>query len=456
MRKARRMKLGFLPVLLSISVASAFAACGGSTSNSPAAPAADSGATDTDGGAGDDVAPDASDETAPPLDHGAPSTTYPAFKADMPQLNKNTGNILTAPVLVPVTWETDPNVTQIESFTSQIGTTDYWKAIVSEYGTGNATMGTPVHIPVNAANPLPTTLGAQDLDSLVDSGAGSPTTSGWPAPTAQTIYVVFIHPSITVSDGGTSYCDAHIGGYHADSQGGGYPYAINFSCIKGNGALDDLTGTASHEIGEATTDPSPNNGYFGFDNAHVAWSMFQHNQVENGDACEFFSDSFYKEKAPFAFNVQRLWSNAAAAAGKNPCVPAIAGPYFGAAPTAPEMVSFAGRNGATFMAKGFNIPVGQTKTFPVGFFSEAATSGAFSIRAAEGFTPGFGGPTTPRLTVSIDKTSGVNGEIAYVSVTVNTAGSTASGRTYAKANWITLLTSLGGATHFTPVLITNN
>ncbi len=445
------MKLGLFPFLAAVTAACTFGACGGSTSDN--SPAPDAGVT-TDAGI-DPGSPDAADEAPPPLDHGKPSTTYPAFKPDMPAIGRNGGRILTAPVIVPVTWETDPNVARIDSFVDQIGTTDYWATVVKEYGVGVATVGGHVHIPVTAASPLPTTLSTDELEQIVDDGAGAGA-AGWPAPTAQTIYLVFPHPSTAVTattqSGPTPACSV-FGGYHTVTQGN-LIYALALPCSK-NKVLANLTATASHELGEAATDPEPSSGYMGLDSNHISWSMFLRGTTENGDACQYYSDAEYLEAAPFDFQVQRLWSNAAAAAGKNPCVPAAPGPYFGVTPTALEMVSYSGRQGA-IMTKGINIPVGATKTFPVGFFSEAAMSGPFSARVSEGFTPGVVGPSASHLSVSIDKTSGLNGEIAYVTVTVNKAGVTLDTRSYAKANYVTVLASLGGVTHYMPILITNN
>jgi len=446
------MKLSLFPVLLSISAAGAFFACGGSTTSGNVAPQPDAGTTTDEGGAGDDggTGDDASADTGPTVDHGKPSTTYPAFKPEMPTLQGSSAAVLTAPKIVTVTWDTDPNVTQLEAFSDTIGNTDYWKAVTSEYGVGKATSGGHVHVP----GPLPTSFDvAQEMDSFVDNGVAN----GWPSSSAQTIYLVNMHPGINVTAGGSPACQV-FGGYHSLSQNGNI-YAVALPCTTGTRALDTLTVTGSHELAEAATDPRPgggSRGYFGFDQNHVAWSMFQRGQVEDGDACEFYSDAEYKEAAPFAFQVQRQWSNAAAAAAHNPCVPAAPGPYFGATPLMLEDVAYQGRNGGTTNTKGFHIPVGTTKTFAVGFFSDGPTSGPFSIRAAEGFTPNVGGPMSPHLSVSVDKTSGVNGEIAYVTVTVNKGGTTLGGRTYANANYVTVLASLNGATHFMPILITTN
>jgi hypothetical protein len=112
--------------------------------------------------------------------------------------------------------------------------------------------------------------------------------------------------------------------------------------------------------------------------------------------------------------------------------------------------------------KGIHIPPGTSKTFPVGFISDSPTPGPFSLRVAEAFYPDglepiFGVPG--HLTISLDKTSGVNGEIAYVTVTVKTAGQRLAGYrqqtpvNYPKLNFITLLASYNGNTSRVPVLI---
>jgi hypothetical protein len=451
------MKLGLASFLTGIVISSSLAACGGSTNG--AGPTPDAGTTDTDagtpgddGGSGDDGG---MPEAAPPVDHGMPSTTYPAFKPDMPQLQKGGGTIYSAPVIVTVTWETDPNVTQLEAFDDGIGASDFWKAAVSEYGVGPSTNGGHVHIPVNAANPLPAKLTTDQIEALIDQGVAN----GWPTPTAQTIYAVY-PPSamqVTTDDGTGTQVDACtvFYGYHSQTAQSALTYALSLPCAGGGlNALDTLTSTGAHELGEAATDPGQG-GYFGFDTDHIAWSMFQQGQLENGDVCEFYNDANYKASAPFAFELQRLWSNAAASAGHNPCVPAAPGPYFGAAPTAPETVSYTRRT-TTVMTKGFHIPVGTSKTFPVGLFSDSSTNGDFTLRVAEAFTPNASPPSKHNLTISIDKTSGQNGEIAYVTVKANAAGQTIGGRVYASANFITILASKDGATHYTPVLITTN
>lgn len=446
------MKSSVLLLVLVLMTASGFAACGGSSA-SPAP--SDAGTTGDDGATADAEMPDAADETPPPIDHGKPSSTYPAFTPDMPELQNRGGAILSAPVIVPVTWDTDPDQTRLDTFTDQIGATDYWKAIATEYGVGVATVGAHAHMP---ASSIPASIDQITLDGFVADSAGVPATSGWPAPTAQTVYILYLHPSTVLMANGANAC-AQIGGYHTSTQVNGQQvaYAIVPRCNRGTRTFDQTTESASHELGEAVTDPHPLGGqaYYGYDNDHVAWSLFQQSNVENGDDCEFYQDSNYMEKAPFAFSVQRQWSNKSAKAGHNPCVPLMAGAYFNVTPTALETVNVNARIGLVQVttSKGINIPVGTSKTFPVGFYSDAA-SPAWSIRAAEAFNPLLPA-TTHNLTVSVDRTSAQNGEIAYVTVTVNKAGSTIGRSTFAKLNFVTVLSSLNGTSHYMPILITN-
>jgi hypothetical protein len=98
--------------------------------------------------------------------------------------------------------------------------------------------------------------------------------------------------------------------------------------------------------------------------------------------------------------------------------------------------------------KGYHVAIGETKTFPVGIWSDAKMSGPLTLRVTEG-SPLATTTTTKRLTVSIDKSSGTNGEKAYVTVKVNSAGTT-------KASVVTVATtSPDGTEHYMPILISS-
>ena len=450
------------------------AACGGQVSGDPTGQGAVSGAGDstatpaTPGGTiatpavPTDTAPPAPTDTAPPVpvvDHGAPSSTYPAFKPDIAQLIDNGGDVLKAPVIVTVTFDGDANAADYESFGDGIGGSDYWKTIVSEYGVGPAISGETNH--VRMTEKMADSVADTDLDTWVADHATNLATSKWPAPTDQTIYVIYLPTTTSLSLNGSDACTSGIGGYHTSTTVGGkeVAYAILPQCDGGGGGgaslLDMTTVSSSHEIGEAATDPHPQTsrpGYYGVDNAHIAWEFFMRNNVENGDLCEVYRDQYLRPKEPtFGFAVQRQWSNKSALAGHNPCVPAPSSAYFNVVPLEPEDVTIdLSKYGSSkrFKTKGYHVAVGETKSFSVGFYSDAATKGPWTIHATQ--NTAFGSAKKPLpLDIQIDKADGVNGEKAIITVKVLAAGAS-------KSELLTIVSVLGTQRYYMPLMISSD
>jgi hypothetical protein len=477
------------PVLLALSpLAALSAACSSDDGGAPAS--GDAGAVDAalptptgnDGGARDatttspDASPDAiavTDSNAPAEtsvpadasdagDHGAPSTTYPAFPIDMPQVLANQGTVIKSPRIVTVTWPAaDSNASTWEAFGDAIGGSSYWSATTSEYGVGPATSGAADH--VRMVRPLPATMGYFDLQNYVilalggtlpDAGApeaGAPDAGAsdagvdpvWPRPSADggadpaTIYALFIPSTTTVTDpgSGASFCTEGGLGYHDDVTVNGkeVSYAVTLECT--SQTLPMLEETAAHEYVEAATNPFPQDathqGYSGFDANHLGWSLYTGAfGNELADACQAWADSYYEESGGFPYWVQRSWSNAKAAAGHDPCVPLPASAYVGvtlfpAQESALTLdLSAAGMGKVT--TRGFRAAVGHATTFQVGFYSDAAAGPwtiASDVPASTGLYDMNGNPIgNGAAAVTIDKTSGQNGEKAYVTVTPTTAG----------------------------------
>jgi len=122
-----------------------------------------------------------------------------------------------------------------------------------------------------------------------------------PGPNANTLYFLYMDINVTVVMGGGSSCQ-NFCGYHNVTDTGVYyavmPFPSCQGCLADMTAFDALTGTSSHELCEAITDPIPGNGWY--DNA---------NNAEIGDLCAWT----FKKVA--GYNVQLEWSNAA-----NACV----------------------------------------------------------------------------------------------------------------------------------------
>ncbi len=380
---------------------------------------------------------------------GAVSTTYPAFTPDLPQVVNNGGGVLTSPVIVTITWPaSDPNVATWEAMSDGMGDSQYWKATTSPYGVGAATGGPSNHVHMTDA--LPASISYTDLATYVMTAATASPDAGatdggtnprWPAPTlasgsAQTIYSLFIPSSVSVTDPGSglSFCDEGGLGYHDNVMVGANPVAYSITLECASQTLPDLEETLAHELVEAATNPYPSTntlGYVGFDPDHLSWDLYSGFADELADACQSWADSYYQEAAPFPYWVQRSWSNANVAAGHDPCVPVPPGPYEGLTLFPSEetttSVNLTSIGLSNEMTRAFVAKVGETVTFHVGFYSDAKTSGpwtiAYDFPATTALYDESGNPLgNGAATVSIDRTSGVNGEKALVSVTPTTAG----------------------------------
>ena len=440
-----------LPVL-----AVAFAACSGNGASSTGAPIADAGSPE--------ASPDAADDAS---GHGSVSTTYPAFTVDMPQVLANQSVVLSNPVVVTVTWPAgDGNAATWDAFGDAVGGSSYWSATTSEYGVGPATSGSANHVHMVA--PLPKTMSYYDLQNFVllslggtlpdagppggtadagdaDAGdASAAANSPWPAPTSADggdgtpmLYALFIPASTAVIEPGSgrAFCDLGGIGYHdsVNVDGKLVAYSVVLECA--SQTLGDLEESAAHEYTEAATNPYVETtnqlGYTGFDPSYLGWTLYTGDfGNEIADVCQSWADSYYQESPSFPYWVQRVWSNAHASAGHDPCVPAPSGAYHGMtlfpAQESSLSIDVTAAGMGLMTTRGFHAPVGQPVTFQVGFYSDAAADPwtiAYDFPSSIGLYDFFGKPiANGTATVTIDKTSGQNGEKATVTVTPSKAG----------------------------------
>lgn len=151
------------------------------------------------------------------------------------------------------------------------------------------------------------TAGAPAAGSTIDDAAIQTTLQGWingnqvPAVTPNMLYFIYFDQQVTVTMEGGSSC-ADFCGYHDAINNTIYyavmPYPSCDGCLGGLSVIDALTGTSSHELCEAITDPVPPNGWYD-----------QPNNMEIGDICA------WTFKTVAGHNVQLEWSNRA-----NKCV----------------------------------------------------------------------------------------------------------------------------------------
>jgi hypothetical protein len=397
------------------------AACGSTVANNAAGTTTGSGGT---GGAGSSTTTTTTTGTGAvdagvDADNGMPSTTYPAPLTPPPQVVDYNGPVLAMPRIVPVFFAGDDPAfqAQLEDFVSKVGSTAYWTAAVGEYGVGPATALPPVQLTETA----PATIDDTAIQTWLQ-GKLNGDDPLWPANDANTVYALHYPSATTITSGGQSSCTA-FGGYHSDTQldvnhGSAYvayaviPRCMSFPPLVG---IDAVTGAESHELAEAVTDPYPMDqpAYVTVDDPHYYWARLL-GGGEVGDMCAQFENAFTKF-TELDYTVQRIWSNKAAKAGHDPCQPTLPGSvYFNATPVLTDSITVM-TMGAAITVKGVKIDLGETKTIDVELFSDAATSGPFTVTAENA-------SQNQQLKLVLDKSSGVNGEKLHLSITVLTAG----------------------------------
>jgi len=261
---------------------------------------------------------------------------------------------------------------------------------------------------VAVKDPAPTTTTDTDIATWLASQLDG-THPEWGTPDESTIYAVVYPRGTTVSLQGSSTC-ASSPAYHDEitlKSGVNIPYAVLTRCdpFQGLSGLDFVTAGLSHEIVETATDPYYETGpAFMQPTKWELWYALTGGEL--ADMCTL-SPTVYFKPDDLPYTVQRSWSNVAAQAGQDPCVPAPSGAYVGAAARLPDRVKGA-YGGQDLNVEGVKLAKGQTTTLEIDLFSDTATD-PFTVSVA-GFTPGT-------LTVKLDKTQGKNGDKITATVT---------------------------------------
>jgi hypothetical protein len=332
----------------------------------------------------------------------------PAPNPRPPQLANHGGPVLGRPTIVPITYDGDTLRNEIEDFVASVGCTPYWLEAAKDYGVGVAITGPAVHLSEAAPAKITDSQIKVWLRKKIES-------KELPVPAGNVLYAIYYPATTSISLQGEQSCQT-FGGYHYEVQmtdGSSVPYAVLPRCdgFDGLSELDSVTGTSSHEFLEASSDPFPESDptYSDPEPDGIAWALASGG--EHADMCTFNRDAFFTPDN-YPFTVERSWSNSAAFLGHDPCVPAVAGPYFGAAPTITDTVSIDFGNGPQ-PVKGIKIPVGQSKVVDVVVFSTNGGGGALTIDLQD-LGQWLGGGTTLKL--SLDKTSAQPGEILHLTI----------------------------------------
>jgi hypothetical protein len=418
--------VAFAPVGLLAGLA-ALAACGSSSAANGSSPGdlTDAGDTATDG------------QSPGVIDNGAPSTTYPAPHPPLPDLvNAAKGPVLTTPKVALVFYPGDARAAELAAFAGKVAGSTYWPATTAEYGVGALSYAGMFELTGETA---PATITQAQIQALVADHLASGKLG---VPDPQTIYTLVFPAGTTITQPNpiTNLLGPVVGcqgftGYHdnvAVALGDAgtkteFAYAVIPTC---SADITSLTSVMSHEWVEAATDPQitangafgvmsgPNAAFYATDADHAVWSLL--GGGEAGDLCVSASRSVDVTPPDIGYPVQRTWSNIAARASHDPCVPQVAGAvYFAAAPVLPQTVTFSTSFTGTVTTKGIVVPVGASGTVEVDLFSDGALSGPITVKAADLLSTSYGSYGFAKtLDFAWDRTQGVNGEKLHLTVTV--------------------------------------
>jgi hypothetical protein len=390
--------------------------CGSSAPGAGSNPDADASATIDAGQDGDATGSTdgaASDGPFSPAPHPA-----------LPRVLNSGGPVLAAPKVLPILFAGDTGAIDVENFLGGLQNSEYWFDATSEYGVGALTALPSVMM----AGTAPATISDAALQAAVVANT-SGTNPLWGAADPSTVYLFALPQGTIESDAGGACCTDY-GGYHSETTAGAVPlpYAVICTCpgFDGPGSvLDGRTIAMSHELVESATDPFPNTNpaYLYEDDADLVWKIVTGGEV--ADMCELNEDAFFAPPGS-RYVIQRVWSNAAAAAFQDPCVPErTTAPYFNTFP-ALGTISY-GPASHAFATQAVNIPIGQTETIALNLSSAAPTAGVWSVKV---YDANYLKGGAANLALALDSSKGQNGDTLHLTITPMTVDPRVDGETF--------------------------
>jgi hypothetical protein len=259
------------------------------------------------------------DSGKPPADAGmdvAPFVQAPHTQ-QYPAIPNNGGAALQPLKLVTIVSAGDPLVNDLFAFSDALVASNWLKAAGADYGLSSAT-----NVNIQSGDAITTNPTADAMDTFIGNAIASHPEA---AADANTMYLLYLPDNIVDVDprGTNTDCTLH-GGYHTVGNSGRV-WGFSQRCpTNGTGLskLESLTLIASHEVMEAATDPHPETGWTFGALTKLSQSPYAATTGEVGDMC------VGTEIIEGLYTYQRIWSNTAADAGGDPCVPPVKDPFY--------------------------------------------------------------------------------------------------------------------------------
>jgi hypothetical protein len=348
----------------------------------------------------------------------------PAPHPALPQVVTLGGPVLAHPKVLPILFAGDQGAADVQGFLNELAGTSTWSEATAEYGVGPLTV-----LPAVTVANAPSTITDAALQSMLASNTSG--AAPWGVVDPETIYLFALPQGIIEQDTDGACCNQYDG-YHYEAKVGStsVAYAVSCACPGFDGPayspLQERTVDMSHELFESATDPLPvsNPAYVQEDDADIVWTLVADGEV--ADMCEFNSDANLVPPGS-TYMIQRSWSNAAAARGDNPCVPVVTtSPYLNSFPALNTITDAALAPG--FKTQGLKLAIGQRGTVSLKLSSAAPTDKTWSVQVYD--YDEITGAAQPGLSLSLDKSSGRNGDVLQLTIVPQRANQQLSGEAF--------------------------
>ena len=270
----------------------------------------------------------------------ASSTFQPAKHDTLLAIPNRGGGAVGALRYVSVSYAGSAFGARIKAFGDYVVTSDWYTSTGAEYG---ALAGTHTHIEL--ADAPPASIDATGIGALLSGYIASGTL---PAPDAHTIYMYYSAETTTLTDEQTFSCEKFMGtytpAYHYEGTTAGnqqFSFGVVPLCAQLTTAVLEIA--SAHELIEASTDPLPDTQPTYIFGGDTPWNE---TGGEVADICD-------AQTVRDGHTLTRVWSNAAALAGTNPCVPTDT-PYFSVQQT-PDVITIAPGATKSFQITGWSL-----------------------------------------------------------------------------------------------------
>ena len=348
------------------------------------------------------------DASAPDADASVGIDTPPAFvpsphRAIPPATHQSTAGTLSPMRLVTVVSGGDPLADQLFAFGDALVASQWFAAWATDYGIAAPSANLHVTGPAIASG---TQLDRAAVVAYLD-GAGVPTPDG------STLYMLYLPSGVTLlslAEQANTNCRL-FGAYHARYHTGGDGFGVAQACAPkpGETQLDVMTGLASHEIAEGASDTGPGWGIVAMPRT-TPWTSTVWAEIEGSGNAEIGDLCAGARTHESGYQFQRIFSNTAAAANGDPCVPAIADPFFAVDPTQ-DWTSGAAGTTVTIALAGWSTAATTDWVLRPTIVGSSDATIAFTASVSSPMLATFGGKTLPTIN---------NGGTATLAITIPT------------------------------------